>query len=137
MPAGFGIEYWALWAEEYVQLANDPSVKHPNAEMAQRHNIDQTSLGTIVSRLRSRYELITPFTSHRELPQLTDKALEVLGYKDRYEPPVKFTAEIVATSKVRALAQIWAIVNQLESWDDRDGKPFVFDPERIKEMYQE
>jgi len=137
MPAGFGIEYWAMWAEEYVQLANDPDVASPNAEMARRQNMDQKSLGTIVTRLRNRHGLITPFTSHREPPQLTDKALEILGYEKRTEPVVSFTAEIVASSKVRALAQIWAIVNQLESWDDRDGKPFVFNQERLKDMYQE
>lgn len=136
MPAGYGLEYWALFAEEYVALCNDPEVKDPYAEMARRHNISQLALSTYISRLRSRHGLVTPFTSHREPPQLTEKALEILGIEKPKEPLVKFTVEVVADSKVRALAQMWAIVQQLEHWDDRHG-PFVFDQGRIKDMYEE
>lgn len=137
MPAGYGIEYWALWAEEYVELCNDPDVKHANIEMARRHNMDEKSLATNVARLRSRYGLITPFISHNQRPQLTDKALEILGVEKPKEPLVKFTVKIEAGTKVRALAQMWAIVQQLEHWDDRNGEAFVFDQERIKDMYEE
>jgi hypothetical protein len=137
MPAGYGIEYWAIWAEEYVALANDPDVKNPNMEMAQRHNMDPLSLGTIVTRLRNRHGLLTPFTSHREPPQLTEKAMEILGIEKPKESLVKFTVEIEAGSKVRALAQVWDVVQQLEHWDDRRGEPFKFDQGRIKDMYQE
>jgi hypothetical protein len=137
MPAGYGIEYWALFAEEYVALCNDPDVKKPHAEMAKRHNMDQLGLSTSIARLRSRYGLLTPFTSHREPPQLTEKAMEILGIEKPQASLVKFTVEIEAGSKVRALAQIWDVVQQLEHWDDRRGEPFVLNQERIKDMYQE
>ena len=134
MPAGFGDEYWAMFAEEYVELCTDPNQKDPYAEMARRHNLSQLALSTYVARLRSRHGMLEPFVSHREPPRLTDKALGILGIERPKEPLVKFTVEITAANKIRALAQVWDIVQQLEHWDDRSGQPFTLNAERLKDL---
>lgn len=132
MPAPFGEEFWALYAEEYVELARQPGVYYPNAVMATRHGVDKKTVGTNVFRMR-RDGYLSDFVSRTQPPELTQKSRDILArLRRKKQARVLFTAEIVANSKVEALAEVWDIVQQLEHWDDRTGEPFHYRPARHK-----
>jgi hypothetical protein len=134
MPAPFTEEHWALFAQEYVELARQSGVYFPNAELARQLGIDKKIIGTRVFRLR-QYGYLEPFTTRAEPPRLTQKALDILERsRHKKAAPVAFKMEVIAKSKAEALAEAWDLVQQLEHWDDRTGEPFQYKPSRMKRL---
>jgi hypothetical protein len=120
MPVPMGDEYWAIWAQDYCQVAA-VHPQRPGVAFAEMTGQTSNTVATSVARLR-RKGFITPIESGP--PRLTPKTLELLKHLDRpAESIVAFNVQILAKNKADALAKLWELELQLENWDPTSG-PF-------------
>jgi predicted transcriptional regulator len=126
MPAPKGDTWWAEFARDFVAHAKTGRTAH---EFAREKGFSPRTVGTTVKRARER-GLISPYRGQHQAPELTSKALQILG-EERDAPLIEFSVLISAHSKAEALAEAWDVVTQLESWNPDDGE-FHFKPARLK-----
>jgi len=129
-----GDEHWAVWCRQYIELSEVSP--YPAQAMARVTGMTATSVAGIVARLREK-GFITPFRTG-EKPRLTAKTLDILErVRLKVESPIVFDVTVYAKSKAEALAEVWDVITQLEGWDDRNGEPFHYRPNRMKNLGRE
>lgn len=130
--AGYaGDEYWARFAAQYVE-ASRITADTPAIELATRLGMERKHIAMNAYRARQRGMMVGGL--YGKLPYLTEKALQILAESGHREIPlVDFQPVISANSKAEALALVWDVTIQLESWDPRTG-PFKYQPERLKRI---
>ena len=130
MPAPRGDKYWAKWSYDFCQVAKVST--HPHRDFGAIIDLSPKTVSALVHRMRAR-GFITP---REQGFQLTALALEALAKVKDPGNVVAFDVNVRAKSKTEALAEVWDVIAQLESWDPRTGAPFKLDNARIKKIGQ-
>ena len=132
MPAPKGDEYWARWSYGFCQVAKVSM--YPNRDYAKIVDMHPRAVSTTVFRMRERGLI----TQRDDGLFLTEKAEELLKRGRRGDVGiVALDLHIRAKSKEEALAEVWDVITQLESWDPRAGEPFRLVPARTKILADE
>lgn len=122
MPAPYGDKFWAEWCRDFCEVAKIWPQK-PNIAYAELlgEGWDRQRVATMVSRMR-RKGYLTPIDEGFFLTPLAQEQLHNLDAPA--ESVVAFNIRVLARNKAQALAQLWSLEQQLESWDPSTGQPF-------------
>lgn len=123
---------WVLRAVRFVQASAVSD--NPNRDMSRAEGLNIRSAATIAHRLRER-GYITPFEKGvpAKLTPLAESILAEHNHKVEASEYVFFEMAVSARSKAEALAEVWDVVMQLESWEPKDG-PFKLQESRMKNL---
>lgn len=119
MGAPKGDKYWAQWSWDFCQIAKVSPF--PNQDYGKIVGMHPKAVSVAVHRMRDR-----GFITAKDQGLFPTEKTEILvrNAVGKKTSVVAFELKVRAKTKQEALAEVWDVVTQLESWDPRTGEPF-------------